>query len=241
MTEQILAAHENVTTSDEQPVLDGIATRLSGILGRELSYPSCINTLGPDELRVLRKYYWEKMTHVLGNKILNGKFIDKLPLNIIHLGLIARIFPDAKVIVALRDPRDVCLSCFMQLFHVNETMLQFLDIKNTTQYYAAIMALWLAYRDTLDIQWMESRYEDIVSDFDNSTHRLNTFLGLETQKSLDNFHRQAAARSISTPSYHDVSTPIFQRAVGRWRHYREQLKPAMGELTPFLKTFGYEA
>ena len=239
LTEQILATHERVHSSDEQPVLDDMTNGMPAILGREFSYPADIDRLDTDEICTLRAHYWKKMTEALGDHILNGRFIDKLPLNIIHLGLIERLFPHTRVIVALRDPRDVCLSCYMQLFHVNETMVQFLDIADSARYYAAVMKLWLAYRDRLGIRWMESRYEDIVSDFDASADELNAFLGLETPEDLQDFHRRAAGRAISTPSYHDVSTPIYRRAMGRWQHYREPLEPALAELAPYLRAFGY--
>ena len=239
LTEQILATHDKVTTGDELPVLNHMTISLSSILGKNTEYPVCLDSLDEDDVNKLRQYYWTQMTTALGDNIFDGIFIDKMPLNIIHLGLVERIFPDARVIVALRDPRDVCLSCFMQLFHLNESMVQFLDITSTTKYYAEVMGLWLKYRDKLKLRWIESRYEDIVSDFDQSTHKLSEFLGLDENKSMANFHQQAANRAISTPSYQDVSTPIYQRAMGRWQHYQKHLEPAINELAPYIKAFGY--
>jgi tetratricopeptide (TPR) repeat protein len=240
LTEQILAAYENVTTADELPVLHQIVSNIGQILNSDCNSTSCLDTLDESAIIILRQYYWKQMTTALGNKILNRHFIDKMPLNIIHLGLIERIFPDAKIIVALRDPRDVCLSCFMQLFHVNESMAQFLDLSTTTKYYAAAMGLWLDYREKLQLNWMESRYEDIVSDLERSTTRLSDFLQLEKSGTTANFYQKAADRVISTPSYQDVTKPVYQRAVGRWQHYAKYLEPYINELEPFIQAFGYE-
>lgn len=244
LTEQILAAHKNISTSDELPVLHDIATNISTILGREVDYPDSLDTLTVEDIHDLRQYYWDQMTSVLGTKAQNQLFIDKMPLNIIHLGLINCLFPQSQLILALRDPRDVCLSCFMQLFLVNDSMLQFLDINSTAKYYAAVMGLWLQYKELLEnkqfsLDWIESRYEDIVTNPDQGSARLYNFLGIDKDKVTGDFHQQAAKRSISTPSYQDVSAPIYQRARGRWRHYQNHLEPVLDEMMPFIKAFGY--
>lgn len=239
LTEQILGAHDNVMTADELPVLHQIANNIGRILGRDCDTISCLNMLDQDAITTLRQYYWKQMTDVLGEKILHVNFIDKMPLNIIHLGLIERIFPDAKIIVALRDPRDVCISCFMQLFHINESMVEFLELSTTTKYYAAVMGLWLEYRENLKLNWMESRYEDIVFDFERSSNRLFDFLHLTRDKATNNFYQQAADRVISTPSYQDVTSPVYQRAAGRWQHYSRQLEPYFSKLEPYIQSFGY--
>ena len=240
LTEQILGAHKNITTADELPVLHQIATNIGQIIGHDCDITSCMNRLDESAIITLKQYYWKQMTAALGDKILNGHFIDKMPLNIIHLGLIERIFPDARIIVALRDPRDVCLSCFMQLFHINESMVQFLDLSSTTKYYTTVMGFWLEYKEKSKLDWIESRYEDIVSDLEQSTSRLCDFLQLEKNNAADKFYQQAADRVISTPSYQDVTKPVYQRAVGRWQHYVRHLEPYFSELDPFIQAFGYK-
>lgn len=240
LTEQILASHTNVVTGDEQPVLHNMAVSIGAILGRDLEYPACLDKLTAEDVHQLRKYYWSQMVVVEGESILNSLFIDKMPLNIIHLGFIERIFPTAKIIVALRDPRDVCLSCFMQMFTLNESMMQFFSLKKAAAYYAAVMGLWLGYREKLSLSWIESRYEDIVTDLGAATLRLNNFLGLDTTSAQAKFYKQAANRAISTPSYQDVSTPIYDRAKGRWKHYADQMAPVLSTLAPYIDVFGYE-
>jgi len=239
LTEQILASHSNVTTTDELPVLHNMAISLGAILGRELEYPTCLKDLTSGDIHQLREHYWNQVTEAAGETIQGKLLVDKMPLNIIHLGLIERIFPGAKIIVALRDPRDVCLSCFMQLFSLNESMLQFLSLERTADYYAAVMGLWLGSREKLSLPWMESRYEDIVADAEAATRALDGFLGLATGDDQIRFYEKAAKRTISTPSYQDVSTPVYDRARGRWKYYSAQMQPILGTLEPYVKAFGY--
>jgi len=240
LTEQILAAHVNVATSDELPALHNMAITLGEKLGGMQEYPACLDSLTTEDIHQLRELYWTQVIAVHGESIIEKLFIDKNPLNIIHLGFISRIFPESKVIVVLRDPRDVCLSCFMQLFHLNESMMQFLSMKKTVDYYAATMNLWLAYREKLSLPWMELRYEDIVVDSAEATRTLKDFLGLVESGTQEAFYKQAAQRPISTPSYHDVSTPVYSRAKGRWRHYADQMEPVLSTLAPYVEIFGYD-
>lgn len=240
LTEQILASHSSVVTSDERTVLHNIAISMRTILGRELAYPDCLDMLTDSDILLLRKHYWTQMVDAFGEQILGKIFVDKMPLNLIHLGLIETIFPDSKIIVALRDPRDVCLSCFMQLFDLNESMVQFLNLEKTAKYYAAVMALWLSHKERIKLPWVESRYEDIVADLHSATQKLNEFLSLETASSQEKFYEHAAKQSISTPSYRDVSTPVYDRAQGRWKHYAAGMEPALDVLEPYVEAFDYK-
>ena len=92
--------------------------------------------------------------------------VDKLPLNLVDLGYANLLFPAARVLVALRDPRDVCLSCFMQQFQLNDSMVNFLDLRQTALTYEAVMGLWLHYRKILTLPYSEYRYEALIEDFD---------------------------------------------------------------------------
>jgi len=239
LTEQILASHSSVVTSDERTVLHNIAISMSTILGRELDYPSCLDKLTESDILQLRKHYWTQMIDAFGEAILDKLFVDKMPLNLIHLGLIETIFPNSRIIVALRDPRDVCLSCFMQLFDMNESMVQFLSLETTAKYYAAVMGLWLSHKENFKLPWVESRYEDIVADLNAATAKLNAFLGLETASTQEKFYEHAAKQAISTPSYRDVSTPVYDRAKGRWKYYVTPMGPALNALEPYIEAFDY--
>jgi hypothetical protein len=101
------------------------------------------------------------------------------------------------------------------------------------------MNLWKKYRTSTSLKWHESRYEDLVNDFDSATEKLMAFLGQSNEYCRD-FYKQAGEKTISTPSYHDVATPIFQRAKGRWKHYESFMGEAFEVLEPFIEEFGYQ-
>ncbi len=232
LTEQILTASGQVHPSDEQPIL----LRLIEELG---DYPACLAGLTAEDAARLRRRYFEIAENLCGPLPANRRFLDKLPLNLVDLGLITRLFPEAKVLVLLRDPRDVCLSCIFNQFIPNEAMIHFTDIERTGRLYAAVMGLWLHYRDNLPLAFREQRYEDLVEDFEGQTRALLDFFGLEWTPTVLRFHEQVGERDVCTPSYAAISNPVSNKAVGRWRNYRNQLQPLMQYLDPFVEEFGY--
>ena len=105
----------------------------------------------------------KKYTRYRNYKIFdNGFIVDKYPLNIIHLGLIAKLFPGARIILAIRHPYDVCLSNFMQLFKLNDAMANFTNIPDTARCYDQVMGLGLQYLKLPALQFHQIRYEDLV-------------------------------------------------------------------------------
>ncbi|USO00134.1 MAG: sulfotransferase [Phycisphaeraceae bacterium] len=239
MTEQILAAHPRIATSDEQPLLDPVGKQLMEGAADRLDVPARLAQLDLAKVAELRRTYWENVAKLCDNP--DGRlFVDKLPLNILDLGMINAIFPDARVIVALRDPRDVCLSCFMQWFAPNPAMVQFLSLPATARFYDAVMSLYLESRDLLTVRCLQIRYEDTVADLESQGRRLIDHLGLEWSDDLLRFQDKARERAIRTPSYAAVTEKVHTRAVGRWRNYASHFAPLHAILNPCVSAFGYE-
>jgi Flp pilus assembly protein TadD len=239
LTEQILASLEQIVPSDEKPVLSRLASELPGLLNRPFRYPEDLNNLTTAELVRLRERYWTLVGGMIGPVASDHRLLDKLPLNIIDLGLVYRLFPDAKVIVVIRDPRDSCLSCFMQPFMLNQAMINFLSLEQSALFYSAVMDLWLHYRDTLGLRYLEIRYEDLVSDFEAKARQLVQFIGEQWNDSVLRYFEHARKRDVSTPSYSAIASPVYSRSVGRWKHYRARLAGVDSILAPFLEEFGY--
>lgn len=241
LTEQVLAAHPGIVTSDERQLLDAVTSELAGMTAREVEcdLPAAIQRLDDDRITVLRDVYWREARSITGTDRPDRLFVDKLPLNIIHLGLINVLFPQARIIVALRDPRDVCLSCFMQRFQLNPATVNFLRLEDAAVFYGQVMDLWLHYRRTLTLKWMEIRYEDTVADLQGCARTLLAFLGLDWDQRVLRFYEQSAQRVISTPSAAAVTRPVHSGAVGRWRNYAPQVEPLMTHLEPLVAAFGY--
>ncbi|MGC2856655.1 sulfotransferase [Novispirillum sp. DQ9] len=231
LMETVLAAHPGVTTTSERSPLNAVAARLGG---RDPLL------LGAAELPALRALFHAETERVVGP--LGGRrLVDKLPLNILDLGLAQALFPAGRVLMALRDPRDCVLSCFMQGFQPNDAMVNFLDLERAARTYAAVMEIWLAERRALRLPWMEYRYEDLASDFDPTVRAVLDFTGLGWHDDLARYADKARGRDINTPSYREVLRPVDRRAVGRWRPYAEALAPVLPVLAPFAAAFGYEA
>jgi hypothetical protein len=240
LTEQLIASLEQFIPSDEKPMLDRLVHELPELIRRSFRYPEDLDTLSVPELVMLRKRYWELAERMVG-PIKDGKrLLDKMPFNIVDLGMVYRLFPDAKVIIVLRDARDACLSCFMQPFMPSQTNIHLMSLENSARLYAAVMELWLHYRSTLQLSFIEVRYEDLVADFETVARRVIEFIGAPWDDAVLHYFEHARTRNVSTPSYSAVASPIYSRSIGRWEHYKAHFEPLMETLDPYLKEFGYK-
>ena len=236
--EQMLDSHPNLVTTGETQILGRLQLITPSLLKRTGQSPQILDDLDGTEIEILGRWYLAEVARHTGIEA-DKRVVDKMPLNIVELGFVRRIFPSAPVIVALRDPRDVILSCFMQNFRVNQAMAHFLSIEGTARLYAAVMELWLHYRSDAGINAIEYRYEDLVADTEGVARRVFEFLGEPWDEGVLQYQSRASERFVSTPSYADVSAPIYDRSIGRWRNYARQLAPALPIVAPFVREFGY--
>jgi len=238
LMEDILGAHPAVVTTGEHSPLEAARAALHAH-APALHFPADLNSAPAEVLEAAVDAYWDAAKAEFGVTADGPLFLDKLPLNIVETGLIARLFPTAPILVALRDPRDVCLSCFTQHFSLNDAMANFLTLDDTASLYAAVMALWCDARQGLANPWLEYRYEDLVADPDTVLRSVFAFLGLTWDADLLERRLAPAERYVATPSRDAVARPISTGAVGRWRHYRSRLASAEMALMPYIKAFGY--
>ena len=152
----------------------------------------------------------------------------------------ARIFPEARFLVAIRDPRDVCLSCFMQPLSLNPVSSAYLSLEGTVNQYSSVMGFWRTILPRLRNPWMEIRYETVVQDLETSTREVLSFLEIEWDEAVLRFHEHARTKALRSPSYAEVTKPVSKGAVGRWRNYRKFLEPYLQKLEPFVRAYGYE-
>lgn len=244
LTESIIEAHPRVVGTDELSPLAGVVADLRQ--RHADAYPGCLATIGDDEVARLRELYRNERARLLGERANapGAVVLDKLPLNLVELPLIARVFPDAGLIVALRDPRDACLSNTMQFMGANPSMKALSEIEPAARFAAALLGLWLDARPHLGMKWVESRYRDLVDDTEKAARDLIAFCGLEWDPVvLDRGAR--SSRVIATPSYEAVTQRITDRAVGRWQNYapvigKSRWKAIEETLAPVLDALGYE-
>jgi tetratricopeptide (TPR) repeat protein len=234
LLEQILASHPQVATLEEKDTLGGIAGRLMASDGALRRWAS----LASAEIEHLRTEYWQQVLAFLPPPH-REVIVDKQPLNAVMLPLIHRLFPGARIILALRDPRDVVLSCFQQRFGMNVAMYQLLRLDTAAQYYDAVMRLVRLSRKSFPLRVHVVRYEDVLADFEGSIRGAMGFLGLGWDEKLRSYAETARRRTIGTPSAAQVVRPLYRSARGKWRNYRRFLEPHLATLAPWIDEFGY--
>jgi tetratricopeptide (TPR) repeat protein len=233
LLDQVLASHSQITCIEERPFLARAAFK------PEITGPNRLDAIGSDEIRAVRRDYWMALRAEYGAAADAPVVVDKLPLNLVALPLIKRIFPDAKVLLALRDPRDVIVSCFQQRFGLNAAMVRFLQLETAAEYYDLVMSIAEACRERLDFELHEVRYENVVANLEQEAMRICGFLGLPFEASMLDYAATARNRNIITPSARQVVQPLYDRSVSRWRRYEAQLAPVLRTLNSWADRLGY--
>jgi len=163
-----------------------------------------------------------------------------MPLNIIYVAELNKIFPKAKFIFALRNPYDVVLSCFMQPFIPNDAMSNFYNLKDSADLYDLIMELWKKYNQILTLNTHIVKYESVVNYFDDTMKELINFLNIEWSNELKNFHLTAQKRGIiHTPSYDQVNQPLYKQSILKWKNYSDQFLETNAKLSKWAEIFKY--
>ncbi len=234
LLEQVLAARADVVTLSEQPVLLDAQQAFQSVPGG-LARLAALDEAG---LEPYRAAYWRRV-EACGVKPGGKVFIDKMPLGSTSLPLVARLFPDARILFALRDPRDVTLSCFRRSFSMNIAMYEFLTLAGTARYYDAVMRLASTCRERLPLRLHEVRHEALVERFDAETAAVSAFLGLAPDAAMADFVERARERRIATPSAAQVVRGLNRDGLDAWRRYAPALAPVMPLLAPWIARYGY--
>lgn len=236
LLDQILDGHKQLQVMEENPAMAAVRARVEAMPG---GYPNALAGLKDADIKTLRDIYKGHVEQFL-EKQPGTTLIDKLPLNIINIPLIVRLFPDARFILALRHPLDVVMSNFMQFFQLNDATSHFMTIEGTATLYGQIMNFWLRCAEVLDLNFHTTKYEDLVTDMEGEARSLLAFLAVDWDEHVLDYRNHARQRGvINTPSYAQVTEPIYQRAKYRWIRYEEQLAPIVADIKPLAATFGY--
>lgn len=228
LTEQILASHPAVYGAGELNDINDIAAGLPGALGSTLPYPACIADLNELAVNELASRYLNRLD---GFSRTATRITDKMPHNFMNLGLIALLFPQARIIHCRRDPRDTCLSIFFQSFgwlHPYAT-----DLSNLGSYYRLYERLMRHWESIIDLPMLTVNYEDLVTDQERTSRELVNFIGLEWDDDCLQFHR--AERTVATASYDQVRKPMYTRSMARWRNYESHIKPLVETLGDLVR------
>jgi tetratricopeptide (TPR) repeat protein len=236
LLEQILDAHPQLRSMDETPFLK---YALDDARGFGIHYPSELGKLDAAQLQQIRTHYWTRVRDRV--ELAPGqRLVDKNPLNMMRLPLIRRLFPQARIVLAVRHPCDTILSCFQQQFRAPDLALICRDLPTLAQNFATAFDFWYAQLPLLGAATRELRYESLVDDFAREVRQLAEFLQLPWEEALLAPGAHARAKGyISTPSYSQVIEPVNRRSVGRWKNYERHFAAALPLLAPYLTRWGY--
>jgi hypothetical protein len=241
LLEQVLDSHPDMISAEETEIfLNEIYTPLTRSLPPNSLILPVLETAKTDTLLSARATYFRSMELSLGQPLNGRMLIDKNPSLTFLIPALVRVFPEIKLLIAMRDPRDVVLSCFMQpFFQIGQTSSAYLTLAGTVEEYAAVMGVWQGIKAILKNPWIEVRYEDMVEDLESVARRTLGFLDVPWDAGVLGFDEHARKKAVRSPTYADVAKPVYKTAMGRWRNYQKYLEPHLETLAPFAKKFGY--
>lgn len=233
MVENALASLADVVALEERPTLgDADVDFLAQPGGLER-----FAMLDDAALQPYRAAYWQRVAQA-GVAAHGRCFVDMDPLKATRLPLIARLFPEARVIVMRRDPRDVVWSCFRTQFALTNAALDFTTLASTARHYAAMMELVERARERLPLNLHVIHYETLVRDFDTETRAICAFAGLDWSDDMRQFAATARQRGVATASAGQVRKGLYDGS-GQWLPYARYLEPVLPILAPWIEKFGY--
>lgn len=231
LLDTFLMGHPGTTVMEERPPLNHVDRELGGLR----ALPG-IDATAAD---AARDRYWREAEAIapVGRDTL---LIDKSPLFLMKLPLIRRLFPDARIILALRHPCDVLLSCLMSNFQLNTAMANFLRLEDAADLYDLSFRHWQAASALFPLRTHTIVYEELVAEPAAQLRPLFDFLDLDWHDdALDHVATARARGLVRTASYAQVAEPLYSRSAGRWMRYRRHLEPVFRVIAPWAETFGY--
>ena len=236
LLEQMLDAHPDFRSMDERAFVYELIKRMQ-LSGQ--NYPTELAHLTQHNVDQLRDIYTDMVRRVVPD-LGQRRLVDKNPLNMLCLPMIVRLFPEARIILCLRHPCDVLLSCFMQPFRSPAFMVLCSSLERLARGYVDAFEHWYRHVEVFAPRVLEWRYESVVTRFDEHVGRLGQFLELTDASPMAQFAQHARNKGfISTPSYAQVTQNIHSKAVNRWHAYREKFEPVLPILRPMMERLGY--
>jgi tetratricopeptide (TPR) repeat protein len=212
LTEQVLAGHSQVKAGGEINFIPALATT-------ELSpYPERVAAITPQQFEAIAERYLAGIARLFPEA---AHVTDKRPDNFLYIGLIKRLFPDARIVHTTRDPQDTCLS--VHFLHLDHSMGYALDLIDTAHHYREYRRLMAHWKSLYAADILDFDYDAFVRAPEPAIRRLLDFCGLEWEQGCMEFHK--VGNAVKTASVWQVREPLYLRSSGRWRHYARQLEP----------------
>ena len=241
LLEQVLNVHPQLGIASERPIFTELI--LPELTQRQLDASTfeTVDRATAEQLDQLRNFYIECCDDVCGGNLAECQvLLDKKPANSAFLFAMLRVLPESRLIVAIRDPRDVLVSCFMRYYPLTDLSSCYLSWGAAAMAYAQYMEIWLYMRELLPPeQFLEVRYEDTISNHASTAQRVFDFLDLPPEATAANYLDQPGSHYVHSPTFAEVRSPIHDARIGRWKNYREFLEPFLPLLEPFVKALDY--
>ncbi len=224
LVEQIISAHPEAEGYGELREISQIAAQMTARTGSIQRWPEVIAAVDEDVLRQAAADY----VQLVGKRqpLTAKRFVDKAPLNFFHVGLIALLFPNARIVWCRRDPRDVCMSIYGENFALEQSFA--IELVDLGFFYREYMRLMRHWQQCLPGRIYECVYEELVADPEAQARRLIDAVGLPWDDICLKFYEQD--RPVLTPSRWQVRQPMYSKSVGRWKRYEAWLGPLVEEL-----------
>ena len=235
LLDTILRSHPDIEVIEEQPIFSNIENLVKEKFNTKLEN---LYSISENNIKILKKQYFELLMEHTNTK---GKLlIDKMPLHTSRLPLINLLFPNAKIIFTHRQPYDTILSCFQQSFKPNSAMANLVSLKSSSIMYDQVMSAWSIYKNNLSLDFITSKYEHLIEDFDNHTSKILDFLGVGWDENVKNYRKTALERSkINTPSSSQVVQPLYKSSIEKWKNYEKYFEDCHQYLEKWVTYFNY--
>jgi tetratricopeptide (TPR) repeat protein len=239
LVEQTLSAHPAISAGDELPLINDITNIMPRMLNSPLQYPEALAELWMgdqrDGLDNLRDYYLQKAAQMEVAEPGAKWFTDKMPLNETHLGLIALLFPASPLIHVIRHPLDVMISALSN--HFTHGFYCASALETAATHYVRVMELVMHYRAEMALRYLPVRYDAMVTNQADTVRAILDFIGEKFDERCLSFHENR--RYARTASYAQVTEPLYERSLNRYKHYRAHLEPVIPILRPMIERLGY--
>ena len=237
MLDTILRSHPEIDVVEEKPLINSVEKVIKSKFKYSLDE---LHKLNKKDLEILRNHYLEILKNNCDNK--NAKIlIDKFPFQTVCLPLINLLFPNSKIIFTHRNPYDTVLSCFQQAFEPNNAMSNFRSIDSASLIYDLTMNIWLDYKKNLKMNFITSKYEDLIVDFDKHILKILDFLNISWDENIKNYRKTAHKRGkINTPSSSQVVQPLYKSSIEKWKNYEKYFNKSNQYLIKWKTYFKYE-
>ena len=236
LIESALSKHPDIVTLEERDTLYQAVLAFMGDPSDIADLPEASET----RLRPLREDYWARVAK-LGIPVKGKVFIDKNPFNTLKLPVIRKLFPRAKILFAVRDPRDVVLSCFRRRFNINPSTYEFFDLARTASLYDGLMRLADTLRAKLPFDEHQIVYERLVENFEDGARGVCDFLNVDWRADLMDFADRARRGEVASASAAQIARGLYVEGAGQWRRYRSELAPVLPILAKWVDLFGFPA